>query len=109
MTPEPQSLVAVLPPGDQRTAWWVELFTAPRVPVVDETPYTTILPDGRERLCYFVDFDSCEWLMPRLIECCRKRGNNPATMNMLRQRLYPLIAENVTIVRAPRRIWQNTE
>lgn len=101
--------VAVLPPGNHsRAMWWVELFGQRRVPVTRDDAIFTILPDGRETLCYFVDFTSCDWLLPRVREANeRRRGskNYEAVNGMLEQGIYPLQADGITVVRGPRRLW----
>lgn len=101
--------VAVLPPGDPRGKFWMEIFSTIRVPVKSSEAAFTTLPDGTQRMCYFVDFTSCDWLKPRIIEATLRRPQGPrsqAVLKMLEQDIYPVIADNVTVVRAPVGLWQ---
>lgn len=101
--------VAVLPVGDPRGRWWDELFGGRRVPVRSDEPQMTVLPDETVRLCYFVDFTACDWLKPKMQEALAKRPagkNSMAIDSMLRQDIYPVIADSITVIRAPIRLFR---
>lgn len=98
--------MAVLPPDDQRGRNWAEFFLGVRVPVVDEYPRPTLLPDGTLADCYFVDFrESGPALLEHLKAVNRRRGGNVGVTSMLNSGVYPILAEGVTIVKARRGLW----
>lgn len=103
--------VAVLPKGDPRGKNWKAFFWSMRVPVREGDPVVTVLPDGSTRLCYFVDFSAMsDDAVPRMISVALARaGKNKESaegaIRMLRDGIYPVLAEGVTIVRDPFRIW----
>ena len=112
MSDEPEGIVASIKDGDARAKVWDEYFNALYVPIIQEEPQATILPDGSTRLCYFVDFTASDWLMPRIMEALKRRPKTPNNMTvaaMLSQGIYPIIAENVTVIRGPRRLWEETD
>lgn len=112
MSEEPEGIVASILESDPRAVIWNEYFGNVFVPVIQEEPATTILPNGDTRLCYFVDFTSSDWLMPRIMEAVNRRPqtpNNKAVCAMLSEGIYPIIAEGVTIIRGPRRLWEEPD
>jgi hypothetical protein len=106
-TPEPEGILACIKDGDTRAIVWREYFGGLRVPIQSAEPIDTTLPNGQRMLCYFVDFDVApdDWLWQRLVGVARRR-NAVAVLAMLGRRLYPIAAEDVMVVRAPRRFLQ---
>lgn len=100
--------MAVLPASDRRADMWALLFKGLRVPVVRDEPVPTVLPDGTLESCYFVDFretgDAHLEHMKRVNEE-RPSKNRAAVAGMLNARIYQILAENVTVVRARRGLW----
>jgi len=104
---EQEGVIAVIKDGDTRAAVWREYFGGLRVPVTKADADFTALPDGTKRFCFFVDFDCCpnDWLIRRLASIARER-NSLAVCAMLEKRIYPIVADGVTTVRASRRFLQ---
>jgi hypothetical protein len=101
----PDRVVATIPDGDKRAEAWKEYFDGLFVPVTKDEPDMTILPDDTQRLCYFVDFTACDWLLPRLRAVATRR-NSLTVLAMLEQQIYPIEAEGVIVIRAPVATWQ---
>lgn len=79
-----------------------------RIPITDDKPNKTILPDGSIDLCYFVDFEMTgEGLLYHMIAWnTRHPGVGSGVLaGMLKNRIYPIVAEGVTVVSAPKRLW----
>lgn len=112
MSDELEGCIAVVPESDPRARWWLELFGGNRVPVKNDEPTMTIFPDESQRLCYFVDFSSCDWLKPRLEAALARRPkakNGPTLQDMLKEDIYPIIADGVIVIRAPLRLLKGPE
>jgi hypothetical protein len=100
--------VAILPKDDKRGEIWREAFGGMGVPVIEDEPQMTVLPDESNRLCYYVDFNVGGMRLAKMIAaaCGRRPGKNSAQIiAMLQKGIYPILAENVTVVRAPITFW----
>jgi hypothetical protein len=102
-TDERYGVLATIPGGDERAEKWRLYFGGLYVPVISDEPRPTILPGGITTHCYFVDFSSCNWLLPRLRLVAVKQ-RNATILAMLARPIYPIAAERVTVMRAPIRL-----
>ncbi len=99
---ETEVILAVLPKDSPRAKWWIRMFGGMRVPIDTDVAQMTILPDGENCLCYFVDFDvTGEEFAERLIAM----APSPTIANMVASGLYPIRAADVTTVKGPKSLW----
>lgn len=96
--------VAAITAGDDRAPRWHEYFGGLRVPVVLPEPQDVIFTNGDRALCYMVDFGlktkGGDDYRTRLLRTLLRRGGSSAIANMVTDGIYPVIAENVTVITA---------
>ena len=100
--------VATLSPAAEaeRRSQWIEFFGACHVPVVDDQPQRTLLPNGTTQDCVFIDFSvGGPALKDRILDAFQRRTTHPLLEEMLANDTYPVRLADVTVVKAPRRLW----
>lgn len=108
-------IVARVGPEDPRKPLWMRLFFATSVPVTASTPKPTILPDGQEAACYFVDFRVAGAFLQnhlRVYNTLQKETRPDVYWQneaMLREGIYPVIADGVTVIDAPDEFWRKAQ
>jgi hypothetical protein len=106
LRPNQPIFMAILPAGDDRQAFWHELFGCNRVPVKSDEPATVIFPDNSKKLCYMLDFHvTGPELKEGILAANRRRDNNPVLVKMLEDDIYPIIANGITVVKATLSLW----
>ncbi len=100
--------VATLSPAaeEERRNQWIEFFGACHVPVIDDQPKRTLLPNGTEQDCVFIDFSvGGPALKNRIMDAFQRRKKHPLLDEMLENEFYPVRLVDVTVVKAPRGLW----